>query len=290
MTPRLFVLTPLRDEAENIPKLAESVRAQTRPIDGWIILENGSTDGSKELLAELEPGGAVRDIVVLSLDMNQSYTDGWWRYASIVDAGLDYLFKHFEFEDDDMVALLDADTFVPGDYYAILEDVFRSDPKIGMACGAAIRPGQPRNVTRWTGGGYYVWRYACLAQAGYPVVPSPDIVCAVKAHLLGWKLKIVEATYAETRGQGRRVDFRKFGRSAYYRGETLLHCLARSGRLVARGRFHHAFGHASGYVGDLVRRAPRIEDEEIRQYFGETISRRLKELWASRRKQADEIG
>ena len=283
MANTLYVLTPLRDEVRNIPRLVEALRAQTRPIDHWIVLENGSTDGSKEMLAAIEPGGAIRSITVRNLETpHSSYALGS-KYSSIVNAGIEYVRGNYPLCEDDMIALLDADTFLDPSYYETLEAAFTNDPKTGMACGRMIRPGTARNLTRWTGGGYFVWRYACLAEAGYLVGPSADVVSAAKAHLHGWNLRVVLETYAETRGEGNRVDFRYYGRSAYYRGESLPHCFARVGNLIVRGRLGHALAHASGYLGDRLRGAPRIEDEEIRRYFEAALWRRLREALALRR-------
>lgn len=279
MAPRLYVLTPLRDEAPNIPRLVETLRAQTRPVDHWIVLENGSTDGSKEMLAALEPGGAIRAITVLNLETPQSTYALGSKYSSIVNTGIEHVKAHFTLEADDMIALLDADTFLDSGYYETLERVFAADPRVGMANGESIRPHTPRKVTRWTGGGYFVWRYACLAEAGYLVGPTADIVSAAKAHTLGWKLKVTTETFAETRGQGQRVDFRYYGRASYYRGENLLHCFGRAASLIVRGQPRHAAAHVSGYLGDRLRGAPRIADAEVRRYFHTAFWRRVREAF-----------
>lgn len=277
MTSTLYVLTPLRDEASNIPRLVETLCAQTRQVDHWIVLENGSTDGSKEMLAALTPGGAIRAITVLNLETPQSTYALGSKYSSIVNTGLEYVKARFALAPDDMIALLDADTFLDARYYETLERVFAADPRVGMANGESIRPHTPRKVTRWTGGGYFVWRYACLAEAGYLVGPTADIVSAAKAHTLGWKLKVTTDTFAETRAQGQRVDFSYYGRAAYYRGENLLHCFAKAGHLVVRGRAQDAASYISGYLGDRRRAAPRIADADVRRYFRTALWRRLRD-------------
>ena len=283
MANTLYVLTPLRDEAQNISRLVEALRAQTRPVDHWILLENGSTDNSKEMLAALEPGGAIRSITVRNLETPHSTYALGSKYSSIVNTGIEYVKSRYALREDDMIALLDADTFLDPKYYQTLEAAFSNDPRTGMACGRMIRPGTSRNLTRWTGGGYFVWRYACLAEAGYLVGPSADVVSAAKAHLRGWTLRVVSETYAETRDEGHRVDFRYYGRSAYYRGESLLHCFARAGNLIVRGRFRHALAHVSGYLGDRLQGAPQIEDEEIRHHFEAALRRRLRKAWTARK-------
>src|SRR5262245_45280941 len=47
------LVTPVRDECENLRRLAASVDAQTIVPLQWIIVDNGSEDGSLELAGEL---------------------------------------------------------------------------------------------------------------------------------------------------------------------------------------------------------------------------------------------
>ena len=55
MTARLSyaLITPARDEAENLPRLAASIQAQDVAPDAWVIVDNGSTDGTLEIASEL---------------------------------------------------------------------------------------------------------------------------------------------------------------------------------------------------------------------------------------------
>lgn len=275
--PRLYVLTPLRDEAENIPRLVETLRAQTRPVDAWIVLENGSTDGSKEMLREIAPGGGLHGIEVLNLDLAQKEYALGHKYSSIVKAGLDHLAATRELGPEDMVGLLDADTFVVPGYYEAIEAAFAAEPRLGMACGRPIRPGKSAHETRWTGGGYFVWRQACLAEAGYIVGPSADVVSATKALLRGWERRVLQDIHAESRVMGDRVDFRYYGRSAYFRGETLPHAIAVAAKRAAMGRPGQGWAHVAGYLEEARRGAPRTQDAEILAYFRGTIGRRLRE-------------
>lgn len=51
MPRHVAVVVPCRDEAENIERCLRSLRAQDRPIDRIIVVDNGSVDGSQELAA-----------------------------------------------------------------------------------------------------------------------------------------------------------------------------------------------------------------------------------------------
>src|SRR3954447_17442880 len=47
---RVLLITPCRDEAEHLERTLASVAAQTRPPDLWLIVDDGSTDATPEIL------------------------------------------------------------------------------------------------------------------------------------------------------------------------------------------------------------------------------------------------
>ena len=58
---RYACITPARDEAHNLPRLAKSLAEQTVPPELWLIVDNGSTDGTDEVVRTLaEDFPAVR--------------------------------------------------------------------------------------------------------------------------------------------------------------------------------------------------------------------------------------
>ena len=46
---RYAVITPARNEADNLPRLAESLRSQSVPPLVWLIVDNGSTDATADI-------------------------------------------------------------------------------------------------------------------------------------------------------------------------------------------------------------------------------------------------
>ena len=47
------LVTPARDEAEHLPRLARSVAAQTVPPDVWVIVDDESADGTRAVAQRL---------------------------------------------------------------------------------------------------------------------------------------------------------------------------------------------------------------------------------------------
>ncbi len=50
---RVLLITPARDEAAYLERTIRGVLAQNRPPDLWLIVDDGSTDGTLELALEL---------------------------------------------------------------------------------------------------------------------------------------------------------------------------------------------------------------------------------------------
>jgi glycosyltransferase involved in cell wall biosynthesis len=282
MLGKLLLITPLRDEAQNIPRIESTLKAQTVPVDAWIIVENGSTDGSKELIRKLRPSGAIRSIVVLNFEHAIGEYALGTKYASVVEHGMSHVKRTIGIADDDYVGILDADTFPRPDYYALLLAAMRADPFLGITSGHTVdKNGHPTIIRQsFVKGSCRVWRGACLKQAGYIVAPSADVLSAAKATIRGWQVRVTPGAVAQARQQGDRVDYSYYGHSAYYRGETLLHCLLRILALLLRLHLARACRFGSGYLADYVRGAPRIVDPEIRAYFRGAVGRLLLERWS----------
>jgi biofilm PGA synthesis N-glycosyltransferase PgaC len=133
MSQRLLVITPVRNEAAQITKVAAGMLRQTRPPDKWIVIDDGSTDETPAILERLVeelsfmetrratplPVEAVDDHLAIAAEaraFNQALT-------SAGSAG----FTH--------VAKLDGDIELPAEYFAEVLSEFRRDPRLGLAGG-----------------------------------------------------------------------------------------------------------------------------------------------------------
>jgi poly-beta-1,6-N-acetyl-D-glucosamine synthase len=129
MTPPSYsVVSPVRDEAEHLPRTAASLVSQShRPLE-WVIVDDGSTDGTREIAERW--AAQYSWISVISGESRHRRARG----APIVAAfkrGLAQLRER-----PDVVVKLDGDLFLPGHYFRWVAAVFERDPRSGIVGGA----------------------------------------------------------------------------------------------------------------------------------------------------------
>ena len=124
------LISPVRDENENLERLAASVSAQTTLPEAWLIVDNGSRDGTLELAQEL----AVEHpwIRVLSVPGDATARPGQ-PIVRAFHAGVAAL-EHLP----DVIVKLDADVSMEPDHFAHLLDEFSADPTLGIAGGLCL--------------------------------------------------------------------------------------------------------------------------------------------------------
>ena len=260
------VITPARDEARSLPRLAESLAGQTVPPARWLIVDNGSTDGTLAIAEEL---GREHDwIEVLSMPGTNRPVRGG-AVVRAVHFGLEHLSDSTE-----IVVNLNADISFAPDYFERLLGAFAADPKLGMASGSCYEEvdgeWRQRHVTGTTvWGAARAYRRACLDH----VLPLEermawDGIDEMKAHAAGWHtMTLTDLPFHHHREEGERDGSRRRARTA--QGRAAHYIGYRPWYLVLRS-LHHAIREPSalfmiwGYASAGVRREPQIADPAVR--------------------------
>ncbi len=161
--PRILLISPVRNEERLLPGLIRSLTAQTVPPAQWIIVDDGSTDGTLELArAAAREHAWIR--VVVRKDRGARKLGG-----GVVEAfneGLATVELAYDF-----VGKLDADlTFGPR-YLETLLAQFSADPQLGAASGKVFRPEGDTLVEEFmidemVAGQFKVWRQSCFQAIG----------------------------------------------------------------------------------------------------------------------------
>lgn len=275
---RYAVVTPARDESATLPRLAASLAEQSVVPDAWVVVDDGSTDGTGDVVEEL---ATVHPWIRLLPIPPSGRIERGGKVVRAFQAGLAELDPP-----PDVVVKVDADVTFPADYFARLLDAFEQDARLGMASGSAceLRNGvwEERHMTAgslW--GAARAYRWECL-EAVRPLEERMgwDGIDALKANLNGWDTRIVPGLLfqhhrVEGERDGRRsLAWRAQGRAAHYMGYRFSYLVVRA--LHYARREPAAVAMIAGYVGAVVRREQRCDDELVRQALRER--QRLREL------------
>jgi biofilm PGA synthesis N-glycosyltransferase PgaC len=263
------VVTPARDEADNLPRLADCLARQTVLPLAWHIVDNGSTDGTDRIAQDIAAQHPW--IRLLSIPGASSAERGAPAVRALL-AGIAALN-----EPPDLVINVDADISFPPDYFERLLAKFASDPSLGIASGGLLefeRGGwRRRHLTGSTVvGASRAYRWQCLQE----IMPLEQRVAwdgldEFQANAGGWRTQAFEDICVHHhRREGARdgtnwAARRNQGHAAYYIGY-------RPWYLVLRAVWHArrepaALAMISGYASAALRRDPRFADKRARAYL-----------------------
>ena len=263
------LVTPARNERDNLERLAASILAQRVEPEAWIVVDDSSDDGTAELLSGLAQttpwihvAGAARASDPLASGRQQGRALDGFR------AGVRALP-----EPVDIVVKVDADTSFDADYFDRIIGCFERDPRLGIAGGACyeleggvwtrqkVAANHPRGASR-------AYRWACLddvmtleSKMGW------DGLDEVKAGLRGYTSRaILEVGFRHHRPTGGRERNRlghqaAQGRAAWYMGYRPTYLLMRAAYRARRDPA--AVGMVAGYARSALTRAPRHREREV---------------------------
>jgi poly-beta-1,6-N-acetyl-D-glucosamine synthase len=206
--PRYVLITPARNEDKHIRKTIESVASQSVLPDRWIIISDGSTDKTEEIVREFES-------VYPFITLHCTKADGERNFGSKVRAiksGIELLGG----EEYEYLGFLDADISFDFNYFAKIIGEFEKDQTLGLAGGIILdktADGFIEQVASLSSvaGAVQMFRRRCYEEiGGYRPVKSGgiDTVAEVMARMHGWttrsfpELKILH--YRPTGSQGAR--------------------------------------------------------------------------------------
>jgi len=260
------LVTPTRDEADNLVRLAESVTSQSVMPRSWIIVDNGSTDPTPALIGELE---AKCSWIHGATSPPTAHPEPGAPIVQALHTGLAQLGRY-----DDVVVKLDADVSFAHDYFERLLQAFEADPALGIAGGECLEldDGEWRAVhvtSSHVRGAVRAYRRACLDTV-LPLVEGLgwDTVDELQASVHGWHVAVVPGLhFRHHRALGARDRFPwsravRQGRAAHYLGYRFWYLAARS--IFRARRSPTAFGMLWGYAGSAIVRRPVHPDAAVR--------------------------
>lgn len=272
-TPSLtyVLMTSARNEVKYIEGTLKSVVAQIYPPKKWVVISDGSTDGTDELIQKY---AAEYDFITYlhtepSIDRN---------FASKVYA-LRIALKEFAGMEYDIIGDLDADTTFEPDYFVEVLKRFEADEKLGVAGGLMYEEHGGKIIPHEhaldfnVAGASQNFRRICFEQIGgyRPLLRGgEDAMADLMVRMRGWKvqsfpeLKVMHHRHAGTEKGHVLKSLFGLGRLDYSFGYHPLFELAKCAtRLTERPYVTGSIARFLGYFSSLIRlEKPAVTPEE----------------------------
>lgn len=210
------IISPVRNEVENIRRTLDSVIEQIVLPSRWIIVDDGSTDGTTEILTDY-----VREYSWIYI-FDYTRTDSERKVGKNVVEILHYALSKVESVAWDFWVKLDGDIVLPSDYFKELLERCHCDDSLGIVSGQAYVPDNNGELSlEWSAshhvlGQARMYRRDCWEEIG-SLAPRRlwDIIDVYVAQMHGWKtcgfedLKVIHTRPIDSRQKGqlyRRFD------------------------------------------------------------------------------------
>lgn len=279
-SPSGYVLTtPARNELEGLPALLATLEAQELAPLVWVIVDDGSTDGSREWLERAAESSPFLE-VISAPEAADEYLGA--HVARIKRWGLEQALSRARERGlrADYAGVLDADIELPPEHYRVLVHEMGRSPALGVAssvlraregAGSFVEPFQRADLPR---GPTQFFRVECLqAMGGLPPWPSFDSIANVKARALGYETRVLTELVAmqsrETASRyGHAAGYARKGRYAWFLGLHPLLVMARTAAYSTRRPHHAGYHFLKGYLASAAERVPRCPDPVVRHHYG----------------------
>jgi glycosyltransferase involved in cell wall biosynthesis len=281
---RFLIISPVRNEAAHIERVARSVAAQTRQPLAWVVVDDGSTDDTLAILRTLEDG-----IACLQVRTKAAPTEAVADRLAVAAAPrtFNYGLKMAADVDFTHIVKLDGDVDLPPDYFERLFERFDEDPQLGMACGNLIEPRGGKMVMLPIPRHHVHGALKCYTRECW------DAIGGVQ-ELLGWDT--IDETYARMCGFKTRnyLDIIAIHLRPHASADGTLRGRARHGQCayvahfppvwialrslkIARSRPIGISGLAFfyGYARSWARHVPQVPDREFRRYARWELRQRM---------------
>lgn len=280
---KYVLITPARNEEKFIAKTLDSMAAQTLLPERWVIVDDGSTDRTAELVQSYTRRFPWIELVQRGGRPNRNFAGkvhafniGFERVSSLPFA---------------VIGNLDADLSFDPDYLEFLMQKFSEDATLGVAGTPFIEDGYDSATDSFEGenhvaGGCQLFRRECFEEiGGYIANPAGGIdwIAVTTARMKGWKTSsFPEKRFHHYRSlgtaeRGMIASLFSYGEKDYYLGGSPIWELF---RVCYRSARHPASGLAllAGYCWAALRRIQRPVSRELMLFHRQEQMKKLRAI------------
>lgn len=284
--PTCLLITPARNEARHIEGLLRSMVAQKVHPNKWIIVNDGSTDETAEIIGRYTSAHEW----IQRLDMPVHRERSFAAKANNFNAAC----KSAGWHDFDVVGNIDADVTFEPDFLEFLLQKFAEDPTLGVAGTPFLEEGGYDSSADSFEGENYVsgqcqlFRQKCLEEVG-GYVPNKaggvDWIAVTTARMKGWKARSFREKrffHHRTLGTAERgplAALYSYGEKDYYLGGSPTWELFRVVYRIAKPpRLFGGLALGAGFVSAAVRGIARPVSNELMEFHRREQMKKLKAI------------
>lgn len=282
------LITPAHNEEGFIEKTIESVIQQMALPVKWVIVDDGSTDKTHEIICRYASKHPWIEIVHLQQRRDRNFASKVYAFNAGYDAVKG---THYE-----IVGNLDADVSFDTDYFAFLLDKFRRNSALGVAGTVFREEGYNSAQQSFEGrnhvaGGCQMFRRECFEEIG-GFKPNKaggvDWIAVTSARMKGWKTEsfreksFFHHRHLGTAGRSPLASSFSYGEKDYYLGGHALWELFRVAyRFTKRPFVLGGLTLGLGYCWAFLRRTPRPVSDELMAFHRKEQMLKLKAILIS---------
>jgi glycosyltransferase involved in cell wall biosynthesis len=282
MLPAYLVITPVRDEEAYISKTIDSMAQQTILPEKWIIVDDGSTDRTPQIVQAASKQHAWIQVVERQ---NRGFRKSG---GGVIEAFYDG-FSAIDKINWDFLVKLDGDLSFSPDYFEKCFQHFSDDSNLGLGGGTicVMEDGQPKvdspgDPPFHVRGATKIYRRECWDQIS-PLAKAPgwDTIDEVKANMHGWTTRTfpgLELIQHKATGgaDGNWRNWFKNGLANYITGYHPIFMLAKCAKRVFRKPpLLESAALLAGFCSGYLKQIPRVDDSNAIGYLRNQQFRRL---------------
>lgn len=287
----LVIIAPVRDEADLIRLTLDSMVAQTvKPVE-WIIVDDGSQDGTADIVREYADKYPFIRLV-------QRPDRGFRKVGGGVVAAFKFGITQIEHQEYEYIAKLDGDMSFGPRYLECMFEQFALEPNLAAVSGKVYREEEGQKIEEiiideHVAGQFKLYRRTAFEEiGGFVEEVLWDGIDVHTARMKGWTTKSFlhpDAILMHHRlmGSSDKNVYRgrlRWGRGIWFMGYHPLYALA-SGIFRMREKPFVIGGLLiiAGYLGAAIKRAPRYENLEFRQHLHRWQLGQIKNLFLGKK-------
>jgi glycosyltransferase involved in cell wall biosynthesis len=284
---KYVLITPARNEGRFIAKTLDSVVAQTLLPERWVIVDDGSTDRTAEIVESYAKRHSWIELIQRPQRQDRSFAGK----VHAFNAGLERV-RSLEFE---VIGNLDADVSFEPDYLEFLTQRLSEDPTLGVAGTPFTQDGDYDTARdsfegeNHVAGGCQLFRRQCFQEVG-GYIPNPaggiDWIAVTTARMKGWKTRSFPEKrfhHYRTLGSADRSSIAasfSYGEKDYYLGGSPVWQLFRVAyRMTKRPIVIDGLALLSGYCWAALRRIERPVSRELMRFHRREQMMKLKAVF-----------